>query len=167
MVTQLRINFVLGWVGIFILGYYLSYCNITKKAETVIYILGVLSLIFTIVVNGVMSVRNNQSYEPLYDLTNINILLTAMAVFVYTRLHVSKVEFSERSQKLILLLSECSFGVYFVHRLIVLLHLHKIDALHVQVITERARAVFVTQMADNPHSASTEPQAADVGPQAG
>lgn len=115
IVTQLKINFVLGWVGIFILGYYLSYCAITKKAEVIIYILGILSLIFTIVMNGLLSIRNNQSYEPLYDLTNINILLTAIAVFVYFRLHVSKVEFSERTKKFILLLSECSFGVYFVH----------------------------------------------------
>jgi len=115
VVTQLRMNFVLGWVGIFILGYYLSFCNITKKAETTIYILGILSLIFTIVANSLMSIRNNQSYEPLYDLTNINILLTAIAVFVYFRLHVSKVEFSERTKKLILILSECSFGVYFIH----------------------------------------------------
>jgi len=115
VVTQLKINFVLGWVGIFILGYYLSYCTITKKAEVIIYILGILSLIFTIVMNGLLSIRNNQNYEPLYDLTNINILLTAIAVFVYFRLHVSKVEFSERTKKFILLLSECSFGVYFVH----------------------------------------------------
>ncbi len=115
VVTQLRMNFVLGWVGIFILGYYLSFCTITKKAETILYILGILGLIFTIVVNALMSIRNNQSYEPLYDLTNINILLTAIAVFVYFRLHVSKVEFSERTKKLILILSECSFGVYFIH----------------------------------------------------
>jgi surface polysaccharide O-acyltransferase-like enzyme len=115
VVTQLRMNFVLGWVGIFILGYYLSVCTITKKAETILYILGIAGLIFTIVVNSLMSIRNNQSYEPLYDLTNINILLTAIAVFVYFRLHVSKVEFSERAKKLILILSECSFGVYFIH----------------------------------------------------
>jgi len=121
VVRQLRVTFVMGWVGIFVLGYYLSYCNITKKAEIIIYILGILSLIFTIVVNGIMSVRNGASYEPLYDLTNINILLTAIAVFVYFRLHVSKVDFSERSRKFILLLSECSFGVYFVHVFIIIM----------------------------------------------
>lgn len=115
VVTQLRLNFVLGWVGIFILGYYLSYCNISKKNEIISYILGVLSLIITIVVNGLMSIRNNQNYEGLYDLTNINILLTAVAVFIFFRLHVSKVEFSERFKKLVLILSECTFGVYFVH----------------------------------------------------
>lgn len=121
VVSQLRINFVLGWVGIFILGYYLSYCNITRKSETIIYILGILSLIVTIVLNGLLSIRNNQSYEGLYELTNINILLTAIAVFVYFRLHVSKVEFSERSKNFILLLSECSFGVYFIHVFIIIL----------------------------------------------
>ena len=121
VVSQLRLTFVLGWVGIFILGYYLSYCNITKKAETIIYVLGVLSLILTIILNSVLSIRNNQSYEPLYDLTNINILLTAVAVFIFFRLHVSKVDFSDRSKKLILLLSECSFGVYFVHVFIIII----------------------------------------------
>ena len=115
VVGQLRVTLVMGWVGIFVLGYYLSYCNITRKAEITSYVLGILSLVFTIIVNGVMSVRNGQSYEPLYDLTNINILLTAIAVFIYFRLHVSKVDFSERSKKFILLLSECSFGVYFIH----------------------------------------------------
>ncbi len=121
VVMQLRLNFVLGWVGIFILGYYLSYCNITKKAETIIYILGVLSLILTIVINGLMSIKNNQNYEGLYDLTNVNILLTAIAVFVYFRLHVSKVEFSERFKKFILLLSECTFGVYFIHVFLIII----------------------------------------------
>ncbi len=121
IVTQLRLNFVLGWVGIFTLGYYLSYCTISRKAEIVIYILGILSLILTIVFNGLLSIRYNQSYEGLYELTNINILLTAIAVFVYFRLHVSKVEFSERSQKFILMLSECTFGVYFIHVFLIII----------------------------------------------
>lgn len=121
VVSQLRLNFVLGWVGIFILGYYLSYCNITKKGEVIIYILGILSLIFTIILNSILSLSNNQNYEGLYELTNINILLTAVAVFIYFRLHVSRVDFSERSKKFILLLSECSFGVYFVHVFIIII----------------------------------------------
>jgi len=121
VVTQLRLNFVLGWVGIFILGYYLSYCNITKKTEIISYILGTLSLITTIVLNGLLSIRNGENYEGLYDLTNINILLTAVAVFIFFRLRVSKVEFSERSKKLILLLSECSFGVYFIHVFLIIM----------------------------------------------
>ena len=124
VITQLRLNFVLGWVGIFILGYYLSYCNITKKGEIIIYTLGILSLILTIVLNSLLSIRNNQSYEGLYDLTNINILLTAVAVFVFFRLHVSKVDFSERSRKFILLLSECSFGVYFIHVFLIIIFQH-------------------------------------------
>ncbi len=121
VVTQLRLNFVLGWVGIFILGYYLSYCNISKKAEIISYILGVLSLIFTIVLNGLLSIKYNQSYEGLYELTNINILLTAVAVFIFFRLHVSKVDFSERFQKLTVILSECTFGVYFIHVFIIII----------------------------------------------
>jgi len=121
VVSQLRLNFVLGWVGIFILGYYLSYCNITKKAEITSYILGILSLILTIILNSLLSIRNNQNYEGLYELTNINILLTAVAVFIFFRLHVSKVDFSERSKKLILLLSECSFGVYFIHVFLIII----------------------------------------------
>lgn len=121
VVTQLRLNFVLGWVGIFILGYYLSYCNISKKAEIASYILGILSLILTIVLNGLLSIKYNQSYEGLYELTNINILLTAVAVFIFFRLHVSKVEFSERFQKLTLILSECTFGVYFIHVFIIII----------------------------------------------
>ncbi len=121
IVTQLRLNFVLGWVGIFILGYYLSYCNIPKKAEILSYILGILSLILTIVLNGLLSIRNNQNYEGLYELTNINILLTAVALFIFFRLHVSKMEFSERFQKLVLILSECTFGVYFIHVFIIII----------------------------------------------
>jgi len=120
-VTQLRVTLVMGWVGIFVLGYYLSYCNITKKSEIIIYILGILSLILTIVLNSVLSLRYKQSYEGLYELTNINILLTAVAVFVFFRLHVSKVDFSERSKRFILLLSECSFGVYFIHVFIIII----------------------------------------------
>ncbi len=121
IVTQLRLNFVLGWVGIFVLGYYLSYCTISRKAEVIIYILGILSLIVTIILNGLLSIRYNQSYEGLYELTNINILLTAIAVFVYFRLHVSKVEFSESFSKFILLLSECTFGVYFIHVFLIII----------------------------------------------
>jgi surface polysaccharide O-acyltransferase-like enzyme len=121
VVTQLRINFVLGWVGIFILGYYLSYCTISKRAEIISYILGILSLILTIVLNSILSIRYNQSYEGLYELTNINILLTAVAVFIYFRLHVSKINFSERSEKFILLLSECTFGVYFIHVFLIII----------------------------------------------
>jgi surface polysaccharide O-acyltransferase-like enzyme len=119
--SQLQLRFVAGWVGIFVLGYYLSYCNITKKAEILLYIAGILSLVVTIVVNGYMSVRNNQNYEPLYDLTNINILLTAIAVFIFFRLHVANINFSERFQKIVLILSECTFGIYFIHVFIIIM----------------------------------------------
>jgi surface polysaccharide O-acyltransferase-like enzyme len=130
VVTQLKLNFVLGWTGIFVMGYYLSYCSISRKSEIIIYILGVLSLLITIVLNGYMSVRNNQTYEPLYDLTNINILLTAVAVFIFFRLHVSKVEFSERTKKIILNLSECSFGIYFIHVfMIIMFQQYKLDTM--------------------------------------
>jgi surface polysaccharide O-acyltransferase-like enzyme len=121
VVTMLRVTFVMGWVGIFILGYYLSYCNVTRKAEIIIYIMGILSLILTIILNGVLSIRYNQPYESLYELTNINILLTAVAVFIFFRLHVSKVDFSERFKKLTILLSECTFGIYFIHVFIIII----------------------------------------------
>lgn len=130
VVTQLKLNFVLGWTGIFVIGYYLSYCTVSRKAEVIIYVLGILSLLITIAVNGYMSVRNNQTYEPLYDLTNINILLTAVAVFILFRLHVSKVEFSERAKRIILNLSECSFGIYFIHVfLIIVFQQYKLDTM--------------------------------------
>ncbi len=128
VVSQLKLTFVTGWVGIFMLGYYLSYCNVTKRAEILIYITGTLSLLVTIALNGYMSVRNNQNYEPLYDLTNINILLTAVAVFIFFRLHVSNMDFSERFQKIVLILSECSFGIYFIHVfLIIMFQQYRLD----------------------------------------
>ena len=107
-----HMHFVLGFTSYFILGYYLNNIAISKKAERIIYELGILGFTATILMSVMASLITNKPSHVFYGNLTLNVLLESVAVFVFFRLHYPK---SERLIKIFRSLSQYTFGAYLVH----------------------------------------------------
>lgn len=112
VLRNLNMNLISGFSAYFILGFYLNKTNITKKRRLVIYILGVIGLALTILLNWYASKNANQSLEAFYGPTSVNVLLMSMAIFVWFKYNVKG---NDKFNKIIIKLSKYSFGAFLVH----------------------------------------------------
>lgn len=114
-IDKMSFFMVLGYTGYFMAGYYFYTYEIPKRSRNGIYLLGILSVIVTMVGTGLLSVREGIANRVLYNYLFVTTWFAAMAVFLFFRNTVSKVKFSQKSQKMIMKLAELSFGMYLVH----------------------------------------------------
>lgn len=101
-----------GYTGYFVLGYYLSKIELSKKARRIIYFLGIIGLLLTIGLTIFSSNIYSVWIQKYYDNCTVNVLLEAIAIFVFF-----KYNFVEN--KAIQNISKCTFGIYLVHVLII------------------------------------------------
>lgn len=88
--------------------------HISRKMEWVIYALGICAFLFTILSTKMLSVHLNEPNGLFYGNLTINILLESICVFVFGKNHF-ELKLNEGLQKIILTLSNYSFGAYLVH----------------------------------------------------
>lgn len=112
LLEDFNIYLVFGYTAYFILGFYLNKTDISKKRRTIIYILGVVGLILTIILNLFASKNAGISTEAFYNATSLNVLLMSVAVFVWFRYNAKG---TEKLNKIIIHLSKYSFGAFLVH----------------------------------------------------
>jgi len=109
-----------GYIMFLILGYLLSTTQLPKRSRIIIYILGIASAIFRYIYTYYFSTRESALNGDLFDYCSAVSVLLAMAVFVFIKninwkkiidkLHIKAGTLSK--------LSNCSFGVYLIHILI-------------------------------------------------
>lgn len=104
----------IGYVGYFVLGYFLSVEEFGKKSRIVIYVLGILSLIAAVGIDGYLSVYQNTAVVMFSDLFSINSFLVVSAVFVALRYIPWK---ANKITKAVSKLSRLTFGIYLIHPL--------------------------------------------------
>ena len=112
LVNKMTVKMVLGYVGYFILGFYLNKIELKKNHRFVIYVLGIIGAIFTIVMDLLVALKLNKCCDHYYINFNVNILFESIAIFTlfkYLRL---------KPNKFISKLSKYSFGAYLVHVLV-------------------------------------------------
>lgn len=116
---SMKIYAVTGYAGYFILGYYLNNKDLTKYQRRIIYILGIVGFVLTIVLTYMNAIKLQKPNENYYDFFSVNVLLESIAVFVFFKYRKFK------ANNLIAELSKNSYGVYLVHALIMeILSLH-------------------------------------------
>ena len=116
VINTMRLNFVLGYTGYFVLGYLLHNSKITKKTEIILYILSICSLIFTILSTTLLS---NYLHEPsiiFYNNLSLNVCIISISVFIFFKQHIKNP--TKRKINKLLFLSKCSLGVYLIHIII-------------------------------------------------
>ena len=105
----------LGYVGYFIVGYYLANKKLSKKMQNIIYILGIIGTVLTIVL---VIVNSNEKGNPqgfYYNYLTPNVVMQSISVFVFAKYKLSKIKLGYKSRRIIFALSKYSFGVYLVH----------------------------------------------------
>ena len=113
----INISFVLGYSGYYVLGYYLSKTNISKKYRSIIYLLGILGTIATIALSSLASYYKNIPNGSFYENMSINVLFMSVAVFVFAKTHFNP-KLNDNKMKKLVFFSRCSLGVYAVHVLV-------------------------------------------------
>lgn len=113
---RLGLRLVTGYVGYFMLGYYLylKKDNIRGRAEIAVYVLGLLMLIATIAAEclGTPEMRETDFVK---QYLKPNVILYSAVIYTVFIKRVASVNFSERVQRLFAGLTECGLGVYCIH----------------------------------------------------
>lgn len=113
-VNNLDLHLVLGYVGYYVLGYYLKTYTLSRGAEYLIYVLGILGAAATVGGTAWLSGRRGELIQTLYNYDSPNIVLMSVAVFVFFRYVLGISEERSRRQR-ISGVAGVSFGVYLVH----------------------------------------------------
>jgi len=113
-VVGMQLNLVMNFCFYFILGYILS--RIKFRRRILVYILGMLGFVFTIIMTKIVTIRLNTPSEMFYSYTSVNVLCEAVAIFeLYKNISLKNALF----YKIIQRLSCWCFGAYCVHVLII------------------------------------------------
>lgn len=111
----MNLQLVMGYVGYFILGYYLSKNELHKKTRIIIYILELLGFVFTIGMDSWVALRTNKACSHYYDYFMVNVLFEAISIFTWFKYHNFN---NDRINKIVNILAKYSFGAYLIHALI-------------------------------------------------
>ena len=107
---------VLGYSAHFIIGYYLNKIELSRKQRYVIYTLGIASYFTTVFTTYVASQRISSPNSHYYGEFTLNTLFQAIAIFVFFKYHG---KFKPLPNKVCMIISKASFGIYWIHVLII------------------------------------------------
>ncbi|MDF2616755.1 MAG: hypothetical protein K0Q47_1410 [Sedimentibacter sp.] len=112
---KFEVSMVLGYSGYFVLGYYIDFYELKVTTRKIIYMAGILGVVATAVFTSMISLKNGKADSMFYSYLFPNVLACSIAVFVFFRYRVSKINFGTKSLKAAGVLSACSFRIYLVH----------------------------------------------------
>ena len=122
-VNNLNLKLVLGYVGYYVLGYYLKAYSLSRPAEYLIYVLGILGAAVTVGGTAWLSQQRGMLVQTLYNYDSPNIALMSAAVFVFFRYVLGVSEERSRRQR-VSGVAKISFGIYLVHVFFLILLRH-------------------------------------------
>lgn len=109
------------YVGYFFAGYLLRISVINKRYTNILYLLGSLSAIYSIVVSSIVSMRDNASVV-FYHNTEINMFFVSIAIFLMVKNNNDRImKKSEVFLKIIVFISDHCFAIYLVHMIVLYL----------------------------------------------
>ena len=101
------------------LGYYLVRKEFSLTAKRVLYALGVLGFVLTVVLTSFASRLQGAATELFYGYDSLNVLFVCVGLFVFAKEHLNFPNLSEKCHRCIRALSRWSFGAYLVHPLFI------------------------------------------------
>ena len=109
LVSQFYFQFVGGFTGYFLLGYFLNNARISARAERLIYAMGIAGITIGMLLSITTTMITSEPQKAFYTNFTVNTMCYAVAVFVFFK---SKFNYPSR---IIRILSQYSFGAYLVH----------------------------------------------------
>lgn len=101
-----------GYIGVCLWGYYLSRIELNRRRTNTVYLVGLLSLIATVVLPLVTDGKVGFSLE------SPGPILTSIALFLFVIKH--PVQLSPKLEKVVTQISGMTFGIYMVHTFVVI-----------------------------------------------
>jgi len=115
LLERLRVHLVLGWAGCYVGGWYLRHYTIGRVPEFILYILGILGMVLTLMGN----VFFGGGRDLWYQYTAPNVVLTAAAFCALFR-YVLGISEERSRRRAVNELGAYAFGVYLFHQIWVL-----------------------------------------------
>lgn len=109
---------ITGYVGYFVLGYYLNKYELDKKKKIGSILLGIISIIITILLNLQESQKLNKPTTEFLNNFYPNIVFYSVGMFVFIKEVCKKINFKDKLKKVITIASKNIFGIYLIHMII-------------------------------------------------
>lgn len=100
------------YIYLFILGYILFKVEFTKQIRYIIYLLGILGAVLTIVLTSYFTELNESFYGFFYNYHSPTVVLMSISLFIFAK------QVFKKTYSLVQIIGTTSFGVYFIHLLI-------------------------------------------------
>ena len=113
------------WSMYVVLGYLLSTQEISKKYRVILYILGILAIVYRYATTAILSSQTGKLVNTTWGYSQFHTILLSSAVFVFIK--NMNFEWIEKRKKLVKTLgvfAGCSFGVYLLHKIVMYYEVH-------------------------------------------
>lgn len=129
-VPVLDIPLCTGFLGYFILGYYLFTYDLPEKLKYILFNLGIVSFFLTPVMTYFASLYNGILDEMFYGNYSVTTFFMAVGTFIYFKEKEANIsrKFNYKIKKMISSVSKASFSIYLIHLLVDLLVSRKVKA---------------------------------------
>ncbi len=115
VLNKFNVLSVLQLVFYYLLGYFVSTVEIKGISEYAIYFAGLFSLAAKIVLSIVISAQSGSKFMLLFGRNTVTTAFFALAIYVFGKNAISKIDFPKKVQKVILSISTSTFSIYLMH----------------------------------------------------
>lgn len=115
VLDMLQVDMVCGYVGYFVLGYYVSYIKIPKKYHKFIYFSAFPAAVLNVVIGNYLSIRDGVPKGDFYDSYGLFTFCIVLACFLFFTEVMSRIHYSEKAARLIQGVSKGTLGEYVMH----------------------------------------------------
>lgn len=119
IVNKIPFTIASGYVGYFMLGYYLATYPMSKLWKNTFYVLGIAGAAATVFVSELDSISKGVTSGIVYDFFSVPVIFMSIGVFLIFKEWVSRHDFNRKFIKVVKSLSSCSFGIFLVHAFII------------------------------------------------
>jgi len=110
-----------GYIFYYLIGDYIARHEISPKVQKGIYIAGVTACLLTMVLSSWYSNLLGYADDSFYAEISVNIAVMSVAAFVFGKYYISRISLEGNMLKVLLHMSKCSFGMYLVHDLFIVI----------------------------------------------
>ena len=113
------------WAMYVVLGYLLSTQEIPKKYRVILYILGILAVVYRYTTTAILSGQAGKLVNTTWGYGQFHTILLSSAVFVFVKnMNFGWIEKRKKLVKTLGVLAGCSFGIYLLHKIVIYYEVH-------------------------------------------
>lgn len=115
---QLSISIFKGYIGYYVIGFYLSKYKLSNLKKNILYALGFIGFIMTYSLTKYYSIKSGQLVTYFYDYNSLNVFFYSIGTFILIK---SSCKDKKHNNKFIKCFSTLTIFIYPVHRLLMII----------------------------------------------